>query len=125
MVEVLQELRQRVLSPHEAAAVMALAGDLQGVDRAVGASAEQQLRQHVQPATAPGIMALALAHNNQQLQVHDGWLRCAAALCHGATVPAPTCPRPQPHDKQPRHHQRRKLPAVPFTQTQRRTAWKS
>jgi hypothetical protein len=43
------------------------AGDLR-FDAALGASAEQQLRQQITPATAPAIMALAVQHRNQQLQ---------------------------------------------------------
>lgn len=71
MVELLELLAAADISgPQQAAAVLQLTGDLSGrADVAgLGAHATSQLTQQVCPATAPGIMALARQHNNQQLQ---------------------------------------------------------
>jgi hypothetical protein len=56
----------------------AAAGDLSGRADVAGlcVHATSQLTQQVCAATAPGIMALALQHNNQQLQVGSCCLCC-------------------------------------------------
>uniref|UniRef100_A0A383VNZ1 BTB domain-containing protein n=1 Tax=Tetradesmus obliquus TaxID=3088 RepID=A0A383VNZ1_TETOB len=71
MVELLELLAAADISgPQQAAAVLQLTGDLSGrADVAgLGAHATSQLTQQVCAATAPGIMALAQQHSNQQLQ---------------------------------------------------------
>ncbi|WIA20865.1 hypothetical protein OEZ85_005214 [Tetradesmus obliquus] len=71
MVELLELLAAADISgPQQAAAVLQLTGDLSGrADVAgLGAHATSQLTQQLCAATAPGIMALAQQHNNQQLQ---------------------------------------------------------
>ncbi|KAF6252347.1 hypothetical protein COO60DRAFT_1644120 [Scenedesmus sp. NREL 46B-D3] len=71
MVELLELLAAAdVTGAQQAAAVLQLTGDLSGrADVAgLGAHAASQLTQQVCAATAPGIMALARQHHNQQLQ---------------------------------------------------------